>query len=605
MTDGSREQWLAAVEKVLAGRPFDDVLVRTTRGGLRIDPLYSDDTDPVADRSLPGSGSMVRGVVDPGRLRHGWDIRQQHRAHAGVSGEIVEDLEGGVTSIELVAPEEGWTAASMADAVEGVQLDLAPVALAPHADADGARILVGLWERDGVGADGRGSLGLDPIGEMARRGASGAGDPVDVAASVVELVRSRPLVHGMVVDAEPYVDAGATEVQELAWGTATGVAYLRALVGAGLGPAHAARHIAFRWSTTGDQFLTMAKLRAARRMWARVLEVSEVELAQRGQYQQAVTPTTMFSRRDPWVNLIRATTAALGAVVGGADSVTVLPYDHGLVSTGRLGRRAARNTQMLLLEESHLARSVDPGGGSWFIESLTDRIAGAAWIRFKESERAGGMVDLLSSGRVREELDDSWSSRLTDLGTRREPIVGVSEYPVLDDEPGDPAPSEPPTGGLPVRRPAEPFERLRDAADRFTAGTGTRPCVHIAAIGPLAEHAPRSSWIANLVAAGGLSVTGGHGDGPESPIAIEAGFEECGGSVAVICSSDVLYRDRASATALALKEAGAELVALAGDPGDLRDELEAAGVDEFWYRGVDILDVLERLHRILGVEPGG
>ena len=384
-------------------------------------PCTTRATAAVVDTSLPGTGTFVRGTIDVDRLRDGWDLRQHHGGDdpEAVRLEIIDDLEGGVTSIELGAPTGGWTAEAMGRALDGVMLDMAPVALAPHDDLDAARALVGLWSRDDLGADDgadtRGSLGLDPLGEHGRTGkpvsaGSRSSTMVDCASFVVEQLATRPSVHGLVVDVERYVNAGATEVQELAWGTATGVVYLRRLVDAGLDVGAAARRIAFRWTATGEQFLTIAKLRAARRMWARALEVSGVATTDRAQYQQAVTPLAMFSRRDPWVNLIRATTAALAAVVGGADSVTVLPFDRLIGRPDRLGRRAARNTQILLMEESHLARSIDPAGGSWFVESLTDRLAIEAWKRFQEVERAGGMAAHVASGAIREELDVAWDA---------------------------------------------------------------------------------------------------------------------------------------------------------------------------------------------------
>ena len=613
---GQRQAWLAAVENVLHGRSFEQVLVSRTRDGLDIEPLYDSSTAPVVDTSLPGAGTFVRGSIDVARLRHGWDIRQPHGGDDldAVNVEIVDDLERGVTSIELDRPAAGWTVERMGRALDGVMLDVAPVALAPHADLDAARAVIGLWDRDDVRTDTRGSLGLDPLGEHGRSGHAGSGqagsgepgsvDATECASFVVEQLATRPLVHGLVVDSQRYVDAGATEVQELAWGTATGVAYLRALVDAGLDVDHAAPRIAFRWAATGEQFLTIAKLRAARRMWARALEVSGLAAADRVQYQQAVTPLAMFSRRDPWVNLIRATTAALAAVVGGADSVTVLRFDRLVDRSDRLGRRAARNTQILLMEESHLGRIVDPAGGSWFVESLTDRLANEAWVRFREVEQAGGMASYLASGVLRQDVDASWAVRLNALGTREEAWIGVNRFPDLDEATPIPAEGGADSGrGLPIRRPAAPFERLRDAADRHRAETGNRPHVHIAAIGAQALHASRSTWVTNMLGVGGVAVTGGDVDGSESPIAVEAAFAASGATVAAICAVDALYAERGPSTAMALREAGAELIALVGDPGERRDELMAAGIDEFWHEGVDVLQALQRLHHVLGIAP--
>lgn len=606
-SEGSREQWLTAVERVLRGRPFAS-LVSRTRGGIEIDPLYTA-TEAGPEPAPPGAGDLVRGIVDPARIRSGWDIRQHHQGDdpAEVRDAVIEDLERGVTSIELGAPSGGWDPAALAHALDGVHLDLAPVFLAPHASLAAALALVDLRDERGVTGEARGGIGLDPVGEWARRGAPGWSDMAEHAGFVADRLAGCPGVQGFVVDTSRYVDAGADEIQELAWGTATGVAYLRALTEAGLDPRSAASRIGFRWTATGDQFVTIAKLRAARRLWSRVLEVSGVEPAGRAQIQQAVTPVSSYSRRDPWVNLLRATTAALAAVVGGADAVTILPFDTLLGSPGRLGRRSARNTQLLLLEESRLAAIVDPAGGSWFVESLTDRVARAAWGRFRDVERAGGIVEVIRDGTLADQLDAAWAERLSALADRREHVVGANEYPASTESPaggGEPLPGPGDHGGLPLRRPAGPFEALQDAADRSLAETGARPTVHIVAIGPRDLHSPRSTWVTNLLAVGGVAATGGESDGSESPIALEAAFAASGAAVAVIASTDELYAERGAATALALKEAGARWVVVVGDPVDDRRDLAAAGVDDFWYDGMDVLAALVRLHAELGISAG-
>jgi methylmalonyl-CoA mutase len=358
--------------------------------------------------------------------------------------------------------------------------------------------------------------------------------------------------------------------------------------------------MAFRVSAGADQFVTIAVLRAARRIWDRVLDASGVSADNRGQQIHAVTSRAMYSQRDPWVNMLRATTAVLAAGVGGADAVTVLPFDDAIGEPDGFSRRVARNTQLLLLEESHLARVADPAAGSWFVESLTDRLAAAAWDVFQSIEAAGGIESALADGSVEAALEKAWVDRVSSLGTRRTAITGVSEYPDLAEAVLDRTPraAQP---GFPIRRLAAPFEVLRDAADRMLGSTGARPTVHLAALGGLSSHAARSTWITNFLAVGGVAVDGGNNDGSLSPLEAAAAFAASGERAAVICSSDGVYAERAAATATALREAGAIRVILAGAPGDLRAELDAAGVDEYWHVGVDVLDALTRLHSDLAV----
>ncbi len=585
-----RDEWRAAVDKVLRGKPFDKVLVSTTRDGLDIQPLYTADE--------VGAGVALVDA-DPERLERGWDVRQVHDGSdpSSCAAAVLAELERGVTSIELTPPAGGWTLDALRAATEGVLLDLAPIVLAPHADRDAARALHALVAERGDAETTGSWLGLDPIGEVSRGGGAAVDDCMAVAA---ELAPGLPKGRTVTVDSTRYGDAGATEAQELAWSLATGVEYLRALERAGLPPAAAAATIGFRMTAGADQFVTIAALRAARRLWQRVLDACGVPADGSHQEIQAVTSRAMYSRRDPWVNMLRATTASLAAGVGGADAVTVLPFDDALGAPDGFSRRVARNTQLLLIEESHLALVVDPAAGSWYVESMTDRLAHSAWEIFQAVEAAGGIEAALADGSIVAELEQGWDDRLAALGTRRTPITGVSEFPDLGEAPVE-RPARADQAGFPVRRLAAPFEALRDAADRALAGSGTRPTVHLAALGELATHTARSTWITNFLAVGGIAAEGGDIDGSASPIEAEARFVASGATVAVICSSDGVYAERAAATATALKEAGAVRVVLAGAPGELRDELRAAGVDEFWHVGVDVLDALTRLHADLGI----
>ncbi|RRQ81880.1 methylmalonyl-CoA mutase [Streptomyces griseofuscus] len=582
--DATHEQWQRLVEGVLrksgkevSGAAAEDALSTTLEDGLRTRPLYTA-RDTAPDPGLPGFAPFTRGARPAGGVADGWGVRQRHTTLA--DGAVLADLENGGTSLWLVLGEGGIPLADLGRALEGVYLDLAPIVLDAGRDtAEAAEALLALYADKGVEPKAvRGNLGGDPLGYEARTGAAQDFAPyADLAARCAE---TYPGLRALTVDALPYHEAGGSAAQELGASLATGVACLRALTEAGLSVEQAAGQLEFRYAATADQFLTIAKLRAARRLWARVAEVSGAPGAQT---QHVVTSPVMMSRRDPWVNMLRTTVATLAAGVGGADSVTVLPFDHALGLPDAFARRIARNTSTILIEESYLARVIDPAGGSWYVERLTDELAEAGWEFFRTIERDGGQAAVLRSGRLRTDLATTWAERSKKLAKRREPITGVSEFPLLAEKPveREPAP-EAPSGGLPRVRRDEAFEELRARSDAHLAATGARPRIFLATLGSAAEYTARASFAANLFQAGGIE-----------PVT-EGTFEDSGATEAVLCSSDATYAERAEETAAALRAAGARQVFLAGRG-------EYAGVDRHVFAGCDAVDVLSATLDRMGV----
>ncbi|MFD0343974.1 methylmalonyl-CoA mutase small subunit [Streptomyces sp. NPDC127117] len=593
----AHEHWQHLVEGVLrksgkeaAGSAAEEALSTTVEDGLITRPLYTS-RDSAPDAGYPGFAPFTRGSKAEGNAAGGWDVRQRHTLPdpALLNEAVLADLENGVTSLWLtVGGAAGVPVSALAGALDGVYLDLAPVVLDAGGETDAAATeLLRICAERGIDLRSlRGNLGADPFGQSARSGA----EP-DLSAAVHwarRCAREFPGLRALAVDALPYHEAGGSAAEELGASLATGVALLRALTGAGLSVEEACGQLEFRYAATADQFLTIAKLRAARRLWSRVAEVCGAAGAQR---QHAVTSSVMMTRRDPWVNMLRTTLACLGAGVGGADSVTVLPFDHALGLPDAFARRIARNTSTILLEESHLARVIDPAGGSWYVERLTAELADAAWSFFQEIERSGGQAAALGSGMIGERLAATWAARSKDLARRKEPITGVSEFPQLAEraverEPAPRGPAAAP-GGLPRVRRDEAFEALRARSDAHLAATGQRPKVFLAALGPAAAHTTRASFAANLFQAGGIEPV-------HNPVSVDAttaadAFRAGGATVACLCSSDALYAEQAEAVTGALRSAGAERVFLAGRPG------EYAGVDEYVFAGSDVVAVLSSL----------
>lgn len=597
--EATRAQWQDLVAGVLrkSGRLPEDFtgapeskLVTRTYDGIEIQPLYTAEDAP-GGAGFPGLPPFVRGARAEGQVSTGWDVRARFAGTdaRAVNTAILADLEGGVSSIWLVVGAGGLPVAGLADALNEVYVDLAPVVLDAGADYEAAAdaLLELLAEREIPASEVAATLGADPIGLAAR---SGAPVPLEPAATLAARVAAKyPKIRTIVADGLPFHEAGGSDAQELGALVAAGVAYLRALTAAGLDVEAAAGQIEFRIAATADQFSTIAKLRAARRLWARVGEVCGFRGAMR---QHAVTSPAMLTRRDPWVNMLRTTVACFGAGVGGADAVTVLPFDAAIGQSDAFSARIARNTHAVLLEESRLAGVIDPAGGSWYVEKLTDDLAHAAWAEFTAIEAADGIVASLASGELAARLASTWEKRAKRLATRRDPLTGVSEFPNLAEKPVTRAPAlSTVEGGLPRHRYAEGFEALRDASDAYLAEHGKRPHVFLVPLGTVAQHTTRVQFATNLLQAGGIDVVN---IGPDGDYACE--FVDAGSGVACICGTDAAYADEAASWAETLHKIGAKAVFLAGKPNDAYGD-----ITRYVFAGCDALDVLTSLHALLGV----
>lgn len=565
----SRDDWRALAMAVLRKSGVDaetpeEALSHSTYDGLTVSPLY-DSAD------APAGAPFDRGARPVG----GWEVRQRHAVPDPEA--VLADLENGVHSLWIVVGDGAVPADALAGMLKGVYLDLAPIVLeAGEQTAEAAEALFAL----AGGTTLRGNLGAAPTSSHA-------------AALAARCVSGHLGLRAVMADATPYHDAGASDAEELGCSLALAVAGLRALTAAGLTEQQAVDQIEFRYAATDDQFATIAKLRAARRLWDRVTEVIGASGAQ---LQHVVTSSAMMTARDPWVNMLRTTVACFAAGVGGADAVTVQPFDAVVRRPDAFSRRIARNTQSLLLEEAGIGRVIDPAGGSWYVERRTADLAERAWAWFQEIEAAGGIE--AAAGLVAERIAATRERRAADIAHRRLPVTGVSEYPDLEEKPLNGAGTDGPflashspaalATGLPKVRYAQPFEELRDLAD----AQPERPKVFLATIGPIAAHTPRATFAANLFRAGGLATeTAGPGTDPEQ---IATAFAVSGASVACLCSSDKLYEQHAEAVAAALRRAGARRVWLAGKGG-------YAGVDGCVHVGCDALDVLRTTFRDLEV----
>lgn len=682
------DEWVGEVEKALKGAPFDKKMLNRTYEGITLRPIYTrNDWPPQGDPSgFPGAMPFTRGGHAAGTRAENWDVRQAfaHPDPAAANENILHELERGVTSL-LIQFDKAARAGLDGDAAEadglagdggimlysvddldllltGVYLDLISVALRAGAQfVPAAALLSALWQRRGIdAANARGAFNADPLGTLAATGALPA--PAEtVLAQLGDLAghtaATYPQVTAVGVDTSAYHNAGATESQDLAASMATAVAYLKAMTAAGVGIDEACQQIAFTYAVSCDQFVSISKLRAARKMWARVAEECGASEPARGMRIHAITAERMMSRCDPWVNALRTTVACFAAATGGADSITVLPYNAALGNSTQLARRVARNTHVILAEESNAAKVIDPGGGSWYIESLTDQLAEAAWTEFQAIESAGGMLAVLRDGSFAKKIADSYASREANLAKRRDALTGVSEFPniaelnVEVETPDIPAAAaaarqrlestrtsgasadalKTATAGgvskaavaaaatgatigamaaalggdtttitaLPQHRLAEHFEALRDASEAFLEKTGARPRIFLANLGPLAKHTARATFAKNFFEVAGIETlsTPGYSDAESCANA----FAESGAEVAVICSADPIYEQMVGSVAPALKAKGCKRLFLAGNPGAKKDEYMAAGVDDFIALGGNVLQQTSDTLALLGV----
>ena len=356
-----------------------------------------------------------------------------------------------------------------------------------------------------------------------------------------------------------------------------------------------------------DEFLTIAKFRALRKLWAHIEQACG--LKPQPAFVSAETAWRMMTRRDPYVNMLRATIAVTAAGVGGANAISVLPFTAALGLPDAFARRVARNTQLILLEESNLFRVSDPAAGSGGIEALTTQMSQAAWTLFQEIEAAGGAAAALEQGLIQKKIAATRAAREAATARRKDAITGTSDYPNLGElpvavldvpRPAVPAPKAAITfEALPQIRLAEPFEALRDASDRTLAKTGARPKVFLANLGKLSDFTARATFARNFYEAGGIEALSN--DGFKDQAAMIAAFRASGAKLACLCSSDKVYEREAATAAKALAAAGA-IVHLAGRPGEHEADWRQAGIKSFIYVGCDVVSTLQAARGILDVK---
>ena len=556
--------WKALVAEALKGAPFAS-LRSESYDGIAIEPLY-----PRAQ----GAERIASRAAAPWSVMQRIDLPDAKAANA----QILDDLSNGANALSLVfegaVGDYGYalpaTEEAIAAILDGVHLD---AGIGVELDFGPPSRQVATLMADYVRAKGLKPSALDmrfcfdPLGARAVRGAFPM--PWAKLAPVVTGLIGDLVAEGFtgpfaVADGRPVHAAGGSEAQELGFVLANALAYLRALEAHGLDLDQARRAIFFRLAADQDQFLTIAKFRSLRKLWARIEEACG--LTPRPAFVCAETAWRMMTKRDPHGNIVRGTIAALAAAVGGADAITVLPFSAALGVPDGFARRIARNTQTILIEESNLHRVADPAAGSGAIEALTDALCQTAWWFFQRIEKAGGAADALEAGLIQRVVARVRAERETNVARRKDAIVGTSDFPDLHEGKVEvlaaprPAGAAPVASALPRIRLAEPFEHLRDRSDAYLAKHGTRPKVFLACLGRPADFNARASFAKSLFEAGGIEAVEGSGDN------LRERFMESGAPLACLCSSDKVYAREAADAAKTLAAAGAKHIYLAGKP---------------------------------------
>jgi methylmalonyl-CoA mutase len=583
--------WKTLVEEALKGAPFA-ALKSKTYDGITIEPLYQ--------RAQGAARVVGRPAGQPWAVMQRTDLAEPKAANAQILDDLMNGASGETLVFQGAIGDYGYalpaTGAAISAALDNIYLD-AGVAIdldLGRASKDAAGLVATLVKARELSPQSVNiRFGFNPLGAIAMTRESPKPWP-DIAANFAGLVSDLAgqgfagpfaVADGRVIHA-----AGGSEAQELAFALGTAVAYLRALENGGIALDDARRFIYFRLAADQDQFLTIAKFRAIRKLWARVADACELKPLP--VFVSAETAWRMMTRRDPHGNIVRGTIAAFGAAVGGADAVTVLPFSAALGMPDAFARRIARNTQTILIEEANIHRVADPAAGSGAIDALTDALCETTWWFFQKIEKSGGVADALQSGLIQRVVARVRAEREANVARRKDTLVGTSDFPDLAEDKvavlaqARLAALSTNDAALAPIRLAEPFERLRDRSDAYLAKHGSRPKVFLACLGRAADFNARASFAKSLFEAGGIEAVEGKGDN------LAKRFKESGAKLACLCSSDKVYARDAEAIAKALVEAGAKRVYLAGKPGANEAAWEKAGVGTFLHHGCDTLETL-------------
>ena len=684
----SLAQWRKTVESELKGVPFEKKLVTRIAEGTALQPLYTRlDLAGLADLTQPpGVAPFLRGTRPNSVTNRTWEICQeipaatpaefnQSALAALMQGQNGVSVTPDLATLDVRDPDTspagsvGVNGLSLADttdvlqALDKIAIDCVPVHLYPGATAQplAALYLAAATQRKISLQQLTGSIAADPLGEWVRRGrtATSIEEQIDALAEWTSWASSHtPALRTIGVSTEVWSDAGATATQELAFALAAGVEVLRSLARRDVAVATSATRMRFTFSVGSQFFAEIAKFRAFRLLWARALSAFGSGASAKEVIVHARTGRWNKTLRDAHVNMLRVTTEACSAVLGGVDSLHIAPFDEVGGAPDEIAQRIARNVHTLLSEEFHFTDTMDPAGGSWYIEKLTDDFARRAWTLFQEIEAQGGYMAALRMGFPQKCVATAAAEKDEAISKRRMSLIGTNLFPNLKEKPlvikTRDAVALAATRGLAIkarrktgviipagidgaiqaasagatlgqlaeamgatasatasasdeitpvkaRRAAEGFEALRSDAEALLKRTGTRPKVFIAKIGPVKQHKPRADFTAGFFTVGGFDLAGK--ESFDSAEAAAHAAVKSGAPIVVLCSTDETYPDLVPVFGKALKAGNPNLVfVLAGLPAEPATvaAFRTAGVDEFIHARANVRELLAKFINQIG-----
>ena len=602
----STEQWMEKVTADLKGADFEKKLVWRTNEGFKVKPFYRmEDLEGLkTTNALPGEFPYLRGTK---KNNNEWFVRQEIKVEcpAEANAKALDILNKGVDSLSFRIKAKELSAEYIETLLKDICAECVELNFSTcqgHV-VELAGLLVAYFRKKGYDLTKlQGSINYDYFNKMLAKGKE-KGDMAATAKALIEVVSALPEYRVLNVNALTLNNAGAYIYQELGYALAWGNEYMSCLTDAGLPAAQVARRIKFNFGISSNYFLEIAKFRAARMLWANIVASYDAEDKCAAKMRvHAETSTFNLTLFDAHVNLLRTQTEAMSAALAGVDSMTVVPFDKTYAVPDEFSERLARNQQLLLKEESHFDKVIDPAAGSYYIENLTVAIAKQAWDLFLAVEEDGGFYASVKSGKVQAAVNESNTARHAAVAKRKEILLGTNQFPNFNEKAGDKKPLEATCccGGhntcekdvpsLNFDRAASEFEALR----LETEASGKRPKAFMLTIGNLAMRQARAQYSCNFLACAGYEVVDNLGfptveEGVEAAMAANA-------DIVVLCSSDDEYAEYAVPAFKALN--GRAMFIVAGAPACM-DELKAAGIENFIHVRVNVLETLREFNKRL------